>query len=249
MHYDGVNGQQPNLDLINTVVHIASGHTGVGCAIQQMKDNNPSYMSRLEALSRGMLTQGLGHATGPHASFMPYHVDALTLQTIDDGWHDEMALGRVIEGSVRSVNNLLEHLHQSFFFYLLMEPERFVSIGTYLPAAMLVAVNFSIMSISLWVRSGKSTESVEGTPRTGEVKTSKQSNGNTKKGESEVPLQSTTPVEERELIVPVLLIAGTHLLGLLPMYICNTTPKEVCEISRVLNLFLTSCRRYRFRFF
>src|SRR3978361_1874502 len=65
-----------------------------------------------------------------------------------------MILGRDTEGIFRSLNNLLEHLHQSFFFYLLMQANRFVSIGTYLPSAMLVAVNFTIMAIFLWVKSG-----------------------------------------------------------------------------------------------
>ena len=70
---------------------------------------------------------------------MPYHVDAITLTTIGEGWQDEMAYGRVVEGVFRSLNNLLEHLHQSFFFYLLMQTNRFVSIGSYLPSAMIIA--------------------------------------------------------------------------------------------------------------
>ena len=57
------------------------------------------------------------------------------------------------------MNNLLEHLHQSFFFYFLLsaggkilgEPGRFVSIGTYLPAAMIVAASFTVTAISLWM--------------------------------------------------------------------------------------------------
>ena len=71
-----------------------------------------------------------------------------------------MAKLRVIESLCRSLNNLLEHLHQSFFFYfilspggvLLGEPGRFVSIGTYLPAAMIVAASFTITAIGLWIQ-------------------------------------------------------------------------------------------------
>ena len=66
---------------------------------------------------------------------------------------------RVVESLCRSLNNLLEHLHQSFFFYFvlspngksLIEPGRFVSIGTYLPAAMILAASFTITAISLWI--------------------------------------------------------------------------------------------------
>lgn len=34
----------------------------------------------------------------------------------------------------RKLNNLLERLHQSYFFYLLPSLSRFVSIGVYMPA-------------------------------------------------------------------------------------------------------------------
>jgi len=40
---------------------------------------------------------------------------------------------------VRSLSNIIEALHQSFFFYLLVEPSRFVSIGEYLPAVLALA--------------------------------------------------------------------------------------------------------------
>ncbi|KAK0750457.1 Gaa1-like protein [Schizothecium vesticola] len=151
--YDGVNGQLPNLDLINSVVSIAGGQMGMGVSIQEMWQHDDRYPDRLRTMLRGMLKQGLGLASGPHSSFIPYHVDAVTLQPYGVGWQDEMAMGRVIEGTFRSLNNLLEHLHQSFFFYLLMQRERFVSIGTYLPSAMLIAANFTIMAIFLWHQS------------------------------------------------------------------------------------------------
>ncbi|KAH9862103.1 hypothetical protein IAQ61_010305 [Plenodomus lingam] len=158
--YDGVNGQLPNLDLFNTAVQIASGQMGIACGIQNMWRHNDAYKVRLETMFRGMLSQGMGYATGPHSSFIPYHVDAITLQTVGDGWHDEISLGKTVESLFRSLNNLLEHFHQSFFFYLLLHSNRFVSIGTYLPSAMLIAVNFSIAAIALWVQSGRSTEPI-----------------------------------------------------------------------------------------
>lgn len=158
--YDGTNGQLPNLDLFNTAVNIAAGQMGVGCTLQRMWSHTNTYQERLQTMLRGMVSQGLGHATGPHSAFIPYHVDAITLVTVGDGWHDEMGLGRTIESLFRSLNNLLEHLHQSFFFYLLLEAKRFVSIGTYLPSAMLIAANFSITAIALWFQSGRPQEPI-----------------------------------------------------------------------------------------
>jgi glycosylphosphatidylinositol transamidase len=113
IHYDGINGQLPNLDLFNTAVSVAAGQMGIGCTLQRMWKHDDSYKERLQTMLRGMISQGLGHASGPHSSFIPYHVDAITLQTVGDGWHDEMSLGRTVESLFRSLNNLLEHLHQS----------------------------------------------------------------------------------------------------------------------------------------
>jgi glycosylphosphatidylinositol transamidase len=185
--YDGINGQLPNLDLFNTAVQIASGQMGIGCVIQRMWDHKDSYKERLQTMLRGMLSQGIGHATGPHSSFIPYHVDAVTLVTVGDGWHDEMSLGKTVESLFRSLNNLLEHLHQSFFFYLLLQDKRFVSIGTYLPSAMLIAINFSIAAMALWVKSGRTTEPVSNPAATKPKKASieKSSSADTKTAENE----------------------------------------------------------------
>lgn len=224
--YDGVNGQLPNLDLMNTVVSIASGQMGIPCTLQQMWSHSDSYEDRLKTMLRGMLKQGLGHATGPHSSFIPYHVDALTLQPFGNGWQDEMAMGRVIESTTRSLNNLLEHLHQSFFFYLLMQSNRFVSIGTYLPSAMLVAVNFTIMAIFVWIKSGpsKSKSSLE-------QKSLAVVQAN---GVGAVILTQDEDSGNRELLMPLGLVAISHATGLLPLYLFNHIRQEVREYDDVL---------------
>lgn len=237
--YDGVNGQLPNLDLFNTAIQIAQGQMGIDCVIQRMFDYDDTYKSRLTTMLRGMLSQGLGHATGPHSSFIPYHVDAITLSTIGDGWHDEMTLGRTVESLFRSLNNLLEHLHQSFFFYLLLQGKRFVSIGTYLPSAMLIAVNFSITAMALWVKSGKAIEEgkIGGTkpePKTKPTATEDKSTTNTNASTepattlihtgpslSIIPT-STLAITERPLLIPLLLVLASHTLGLIPLYYFNT---------------------------
>jgi glycosylphosphatidylinositol transamidase len=226
--YDGINGQLPNLDLLNTVVSIASGQMGIGVSLQQMWQHTDSYRDRLQTMLRGMLNQGLGHASGPHSSFIPYHVDAITLQPFGDGWQDEMAMGRVIESTFRSLNNLLEHLHQSFFFYLLMQANRFVSIGTYLPSAMLVAGNFTIMAIFLWVKSGTPEPAgpkVASTLEVGE-KTSPLNLVLQEDAKALVPEELST-MRERELFLPLAIVAGSQFLGVLPLYVFNHTPQNV----------------------
>jgi glycosylphosphatidylinositol transamidase len=209
--YDGINGQLPNLDLINSVVSIAGGQMGMGVALQEMWKHDDGYPDRLKTMLRGMLKQGLGVASGPHSSFIPYHVDAVTLQPFGEGWQDEMAMGRVVEGSFRSLNNLLEHLHQSFFFYLLMQRERFVSIGTYLPSAMAVAANFTIMAIALWLKSGM--------PAADPAKA------------KDCKVAATSNVTlERHLFLPLGVVAVIQFLGALPLYLFNHIPTSVSSL-------------------
>lgn len=216
--YDGINGQLPNLDLINSIVHIAGGQMGFGASLQGSWRISDKYADRLRTMLRGMLTQGIGHATGAHSSFIPYHVDAVTLKPYGQGWQDEMALGRLIEGSFRSLNNLLEHLHQSFFFYLLMGKDRFVSIGTYLPSAMLLGASFTVMAIYLWVSSGQ--------PAPAEVPTEKRPAKNASGNDKSRP-QLSPVTRERELLLPLTLVVACHALGLLPLYLFNHAPSSV----------------------
>lgn len=156
--YDGVNGQLPNLDLINTAISISSSQCGIPTLLQNQHtyakaEHQHHYLNRLKVLGHGMRNQAIGHSTGAHSVFMPYHIDAITLTAVGSGREDEMAFGRAVESLTRSINNLLEKFHQSFFFYLLLQNTRFVSIGTYLPSAMAVGAGFSVMAIYLWMKS------------------------------------------------------------------------------------------------
>ncbi|KAI4121518.1 MAG: hypothetical protein LQ338_006315 [Usnochroma carphineum] len=240
--YDGINGQLPNLDLFNSAVHIASGQMGIGIALQRMWTHDDSYRARLQTMLRGMVSQGLGHTSGPHSSFIPYHVDAITLQAVGNGWQDEMAMGRCVESTFRSLNNLLEHFHQSFFFYLLMQAQRFVSIGTYLPSAMLVAVNFTIMAIALWILSGRPPPK----PRTASTAAEKARESEfevvEKDGMVAVVPKEEMAIVERQLFLPIALVVSFHFLGAIPLYVFNNTRRDMLSrtliFSALANVFL-----------
>ncbi|KAF3906518.1 hypothetical protein ABW20_dc0107232 [Dactylellina cionopaga] len=217
--YDGINGQLPNLDLINTAVQISKDQMGLRTDLQEMWDHRDTYRHRLKTMLRGMVNQALGHSTGPHSSFIPYHIDAITLAAHGDGWHDEMSLGRTVESVFRSLNNLLEHFHQSFFFYLLMAPKRFVSIGTYLPSAMLVAVGLTLTAIRLWL-DPRSRSKAEG-QQVVEGNTAEKSEKKEQSGEKKVV---ETPIDgepKRELFLPLSVVIGAHFCGILPFTVFN----------------------------
>lgn len=234
--YDGINGALPNLDLLNTAIQISNNQMNLPCSLHNFPAHSDSYLDRLSTLGSGLLKQSLGHATGPHAAFTPYHIDAITLKTVgDDGWADEIVLGRATESIVRSLNNLLEKLHQSFFFYLLLSTQRFVSVGNYLPAAMIVAGGFTITALGLWGQSGKIGLDARH-PSEQEVGKS----GNEK--EELIPIRSgedtafipaaaaqTTP---RELFLPALCVLSIHALGCIPLYILTHTSAAVSSSPR-----------------
>ncbi|KAA8909205.1 Gaa1-like protein [Sphaerosporella brunnea] len=260
--YDGINGQLPNLDLFNTAVHISGHQMGVRASLQEMFEHNDSYEDRLRTMLRGMVNQGLGHATGPHSVFIPYHIDAVTLQVSGIGHHDEVTMGRILESLFRSLNNLLEHFHQSFFFYLLLAPRKFVSIGTYLPSAMLIAVNFTITAIGLWIKSGKrSSVSSHGedTPEPSSI-TEEKKPLIQEASSSAIPSNSspiTVTEHSRSLLLPISFILALHFLSFLPLYIFNTYPSPLLTplfallslllppvLSRLLHLFSPTAQDY-----
>ncbi|GBF65815.1 GPI transamidase component [Trichophyton mentagrophytes] len=226
--YDGVNGQLPNLDLFNTAIAVARGQMGIPVDLQHVWNHDNKYQKRLQTMLKGMIRQGLGHAAGVHSSFIPYHIDAITFQTIGSGWEDEMALGRSIEGVVRSINNLLEHFHQSFFFYLLMHTKRFVSIGTYLPSAMLIAGNFTIMAIGLWLKSGRQTPNA---PLEEHLTPVDGKSGEENQNATTIVIDGVNRAVERHLSLPLALVLGLHFLGAVPLYTFNSLPHNLLSYA------------------
>jgi len=106
---------------------------------------------------------------------------------------------RTIESTLRTMNNLLERLHASFFFYILKEPTWFLKIGLYLPSAILVSVAMMFHGLSIWVDAGWIKDDAA------------------KQDEKRVEVQPTTPQwkrRQRPVIGALSIMAATHVLGL-----------------------------------
>ncbi|KAF9938496.1 Glycosyl phosphatidyl inositol protein transamidase complex subunit [Modicella reniformis] len=160
--FEGVNGQLPNLDMINTVAAITR-NGGIAPAeltlhdeLEPTTDNmTKNYINSLKKMLHMMKYQAAGMPTGNHGLYLKYKIDAITLYGFDKpGWPSQryslFRLGALIESTVRSLNNLLEHLHQSFFFYLLSGVKRYTSIGLYMPPVIILGVSFIFQALSLW---------------------------------------------------------------------------------------------------
>ncbi|OWF36351.1 Glycosylphosphatidylinositol anchor attachment 1 protein [Mizuhopecten yessoensis] len=155
---EGLNGQLPNLDFFNLVVRLCK-REGVDVTLHKQADpylwnTLEGYQSSLSNMMQMMWTQASGISSGNHGLFLRYHIEALTLEGVapkkgQPRGHERS--GRIIEGVFRSLNNLLERFHQSFFFYILPTTSTYVSIGVYMPpfglicAAGLIKISFTLL--------------------------------------------------------------------------------------------------------
>ncbi|XP_025204359.1 glycosylphosphatidylinositol anchor attachment 1 protein [Melanaphis sacchari] len=157
----GLNGQLPNLDLVNLAHRLCNKesvrHTFNnvdGGAIGRNKVN--SYYTNLSTMLSMVMTQATGVPDGNHGLFHRFGIEAITLEGYEkEGrgiYSSVLQVGRVIEGMFRSLNNLLERFHQSFFFYLLPSTDRYVSIGLYMPCLVLLVGALFLKAFSTWIQ-------------------------------------------------------------------------------------------------
>uniref|UniRef100_A0A2K6KAW2 GPI-anchor transamidase component GPAA1 n=1 Tax=Rhinopithecus bieti TaxID=61621 RepID=A0A2K6KAW2_RHIBE len=151
---EGLNGQLPNLDLLNLFQTFCQ--KGACCARFRLQPQDwtslDGPLQGLQTLLLMVLRQASGRPHGSHGLFLRYRVEALTLRGINSFRqykYDLVAVGKALEGMFRKLNHLLERLHQSFFLYLLPALSRFVSIGLYMPAAgfLLLVLGLKISSL------------------------------------------------------------------------------------------------------
>ncbi|CAH0490590.1 unnamed protein product [Peronospora farinosa] len=169
----GMNGQLPNLDLVNTAVRAFRKHkipTILDRAdVQQISEHKPksyissvitsitslsekyvpeelkqgtfNYLTNLKGMLNFMTTLASG-PSGPHANFISYNIDSITLSlttklSLGDRQLSTREVLRSLEMVIRALSNLEEKLHQSFYLYVLPSTTTFVSVGEYFYAVAL----------------------------------------------------------------------------------------------------------------
>ncbi|XP_075154344.1 glycosylphosphatidylinositol anchor attachment 1 [Haematobia irritans] len=158
---EGLNGQLPNLDMFNLVQRITS-REGIVSGYKQTpqkkrRQHNQSVENNIKNLLAMILSQSTGVPNGNHGFFHRHRIEALTLEAVkrqtssNNRYNGGLPLLKTIEGISRSLNNLLERFHQSYFFYILVQNDRFVSIGDYMPCLGLLVVPLFIKSFLLWL--------------------------------------------------------------------------------------------------
>ena len=152
---EGVNGMLPNLDLVNTISIVAWRNLGMATNFSPLR--RLEYKELLYNTLQMAWNQILGIPTGPHGPFLHYGIQGLTLEAVRDPSvhvhrpNSPIELGNLVESYMRSLNNLLETLHQSFNFYLLPGNNRYISIGLYIPPLMCILAPLILKALVYWI--------------------------------------------------------------------------------------------------
>ncbi len=158
---EGLNGQLPNLDLVNLINRLCY-REGIPQLFQGRE--NPPRPESWKGFTRHVSTmlgmaarQATGVPSGNHGLFHRFGIEAVTVEGVSKAGKkgrrqvaDLYVLCRVMEGVFRSLNNLLERFHQSFFFYLLPASDRYVSIGMYMPGFGFLGGALVVAALGLW---------------------------------------------------------------------------------------------------
>jgi len=98
-----------------------------------------SYCSELADLAHFIWLQARGVPNGDHAFFTQYRIDSITIGMSNFSYRSSAQTKRVSQLDVakstvsllRSLNNLLTHMHRSFYIYLLSGPNLYTSVAEY----------------------------------------------------------------------------------------------------------------------
>ncbi|MFH4983747.1 hypothetical protein AB6A40_010456 [Gnathostoma spinigerum] len=145
-----VNGQLPNLDLINLLVKLADKFALVPTVFNH-KDQI-SWWDVMETCLKAAYSQAFVFNEGLHSVFGRYGIQAITIRTGEIGspllsFSD---LGQICEGTLRSLNNILEKFHQSYFLYIMPNARSFISVAYYMPCIGLMMLPLVILMLRQW---------------------------------------------------------------------------------------------------
>ncbi|XP_018796614.1 PREDICTED: glycosylphosphatidylinositol anchor attachment 1 protein [Bactrocera latifrons] len=168
---EGLNGQLPNLDMFNLVQRLTS-RSGLSSGYKhtprkKRRSNRDSLEDNLRHMVEMLKSQATGVPNGNHGLFHRYRIESLTLEAVkrttntnnSNRYGTALSLLKTVEGISRSLNNLLERFHQSYFFYILVQNDRFVSIGDYMPCLIALASPMFIKAFLLWLTTTSADDS------------------------------------------------------------------------------------------
>ncbi|GMT28428.1 hypothetical protein PFISCL1PPCAC_19725, partial [Pristionchus fissidentatus] len=150
LRVNGMNGQLPNLDLFNSIARIAHrGRNQLNIVIYPQEETRVEGNNGMVPF-RFLLNQAFNGVEGIHSVFSKYGVQAVTIRGPRNRSGNVGRTEYVMEGIMRSLNNLHERFHQSYFLYILISPGTFSSIAFYLPLVGALIVPLAIFALREW---------------------------------------------------------------------------------------------------
>ncbi|KXS12395.1 Gaa1-domain-containing protein [Gonapodya prolifera JEL478] len=152
--FSGVDHHVPNLDILSSILEVA----------RLLRIPMAVWDPVLGAIGAtrypSWVTNGDSDSVGVHGVFQKYQIDAATLKAIarpedatDELYtlsYDIVKFGVLLEGSLRAINNLLERLHHSVFFFLAIDEMSFVPLSFYLPVVAAIVAGYVIHGVTMW---------------------------------------------------------------------------------------------------
>uniref|UniRef100_A0A0R3RU99 Glycosylphosphatidylinositol anchor attachment 1 protein n=1 Tax=Elaeophora elaphi TaxID=1147741 RepID=A0A0R3RU99_9BILA len=150
IEHNMINGLLPNLDLINLMAKLADKFSLIPEVFHH--GYQKSWWDIAETTSKAMLSQAFNEKEGLHSIFGPYGIQAVTIhvKSVMEGHASLTDLGRICEGALRSLNNILEKFHQSYFLYVMTDMRHFLSVAYYMPALGLILFPLLILALRDW---------------------------------------------------------------------------------------------------
>ena len=199
------------------------------------------FAADLRRVAGFALALARGTPAGSHASFKSYAVDAVTVRMSGErvptgvptgGAHRRgdpgrgvsgedafLRLGTFAESAVRCSNNLLETLHHSMFYYLMVDDDRFLSIAEYVAPQGLMLASSLVTAIALAVI-GTSTAREETSTSTGGY--APVSLAEKRRGKEERGKAATAPTQDWSSALALALLA--HVAGWCALLVASTWP-------------------------
>ncbi|TPX33751.1 hypothetical protein SmJEL517_g03471 [Synchytrium microbalum] len=223
---EGLNGQLSNADIISTVVRCAE-YENVPVALgTEAPAGNSDYIPALKALMKMIERQALGLPVASHSLFPKYKIEAITIVGIRDSSGNTplnmVTIARLLESTLRSFNNLLEHLHHSFWFYFMASPDKFIPISLYIGPIIALISPLVFQSLALWWRAGDWTfdkqipESPQPDKETGYLVRPQH--------------VSSFTIQKREMLVPAGVLVSSFLGGIVMIYLPSVAKAVAREV-------------------
>ncbi|TKR93562.1 hypothetical protein L596_007989 [Steinernema carpocapsae] len=147
-----MNGRLPNLDLVNTIIRLSGKYNIHPTVYNRTNADDPTVTAGIAVYSQAFL-----ELEGIHSVFGDYGIQVVGVETRGprkgaDHTHNLLRLAQIHEGVLRALNNILEKLHQSYFMYVLLGTDLFLSIAYFMIPIGTLLLPLLIFAIREWLQ-------------------------------------------------------------------------------------------------